>query len=128
MDYGDIALHAYRDYAAWLWGEILHPHWGNYFYWLIAISLFSFTLELLKPWRADQARLRRDFWLDGFYMFFNFYIFKLVIFMAFSNVTEMAFSDLFGGDLKKLALVDISVFPAWAQLLIFFVELVCFVA
>lgn len=40
--------------------------------------------------------------------------------MAFSNVSELVFKDLFGGDLSKFSLVDLSAMPAWAQLLIFF--------
>lgn len=122
MDYGAIALHAYRDYAAWLWGEILHPHWGNYFYWLIAISLFSFTLELLKPWRADQARLRRDFWLDGFYMFFNFFLFSLIIYNALSEVCVRLFSDLLAlVGINNLVALEVGSWPTWAQLLTLFV-------
>ena len=35
-------------------------------------------------------------------------------------LTEMASKDLFGGDLSKFALIDLSSMPAWAQLLIFF--------
>ena len=41
--------------------------------------------------------------------------------MAFSNIAEKAFGDLFGGNLSKLAIFDMSSLPNWAQLLIFFV-------
>ncbi len=65
-------------YANYLWHEVLNPHWGNYFYWLIAISLVVYALEILFPWRKDQPKVRTDFWIDGFYMFFNFFLFGLI--------------------------------------------------
>jgi sterol desaturase/sphingolipid hydroxylase (fatty acid hydroxylase superfamily) len=117
-------LQSFSNFGGYVWREItfqVDPWYVNYFWWLIVLSLVVWGLEILFPWRKNQARIRKDFWLDTFYMFFNFYIFKLVIFMAFSNVTEMAFKDLFGGDLSKFALIDISTLPGWAQLLIFFV-------
>jgi 3-mercaptopyruvate sulfurtransferase SseA/sterol desaturase/sphingolipid hydroxylase (fatty acid hydroxylase superfamily) len=115
---------SFGSFASYTWREItfqVSPWYVNYFWWLIVLSLGVWALEVLFPWRKNQAIIRKDFWLDAFYMFFNFYIFKLVIFMAFSNVTELAFKDLFGGDLSKFALFDLSATPVWAQLLIFFV-------
>lgn len=123
-NYVETFLKSFNDFAGYTWREItfqVDPWYVNYFWWLVVLSLFVWGLEIAFPWRKDQPIIRKDFWIDAFYMFFNFYIFKLVIFMAFSNVTEMAFADLFGGDLKKLALIDISSYPAWAQLVIFFI-------
>ncbi len=122
--YIDAFFRSFSDFGSYTWREItfqVDPWYVNYFWWLIVLSLFVWSLEIAFPWRKDQAIIRKDFWLDAFYMFFNFYIFKLVIFMSFSNVTEMAFKDIFGGDLSKFALIDISSYPAWLQLLIFFV-------
>jgi hypothetical protein len=65
-------------YAQYLWDAVLNPHWSNYFYWLIAISVLVYALELLFPWRKNQKAIREDFWLDAFYMFFNFFLFGLV--------------------------------------------------
>jgi ABC-type branched-subunit amino acid transport system permease subunit len=48
------------------------PWYHNYFYGLIVISLVVWALEMLFPWRKEQSVFRKDFWLDGFYMFFNF--------------------------------------------------------
>ena len=59
-------------------GEIANPGWGNYFYYLIVLSLAVWGLELVFPWRKNQPAFRKDFWLDAFYMFFNFFIFSLV--------------------------------------------------
>ncbi|MBK9190449.1 MAG: sterol desaturase family protein [Crocinitomicaceae bacterium] len=124
QEYIDTFLKSFSDFARYTWNEItfnVDPWYVNYFWWLVILSLVVWGLEIAFPWRKNQPTLRKDFWIDAFFMFFNFYIFKLVIFMAFSNVTEMAFKDLFGGDLKSLALFDISTLPAIAQLVIFFV-------
>ena len=45
----------------------------NYFYGLILVSLIVFGLELVFPWRKNQASFRKDFWQDCLYMFFNFF-------------------------------------------------------
>lgn len=107
-----------------MWSEItfqVDPWYVNYFYWLIALSLFVWVLEIVFPWRKNQAIFRKDFWLDTFYMFFNFYIFKLVIFMAFSNLTSQIFLDLLGGEFKDFAIIDMSGYALWIQLLVFFI-------
>ncbi|MFN0033645.1 MAG: sterol desaturase family protein [Saprospiraceae bacterium] len=113
----------FQSYAAYLWQEVLHPHWGNYFYWLIAISLAVYALELLFPWRKNQAALRQDFWLDGFYMFFNFFLFGLVGYAALSDVLSTAFNDglgyFFGA--KNLVALNVAIWPHGAQLLTLFV-------
>lgn len=122
--YIDAFVQSFGDFAGYTWREITfqtEPWYINYFWWLIVLSLVVWGLEIAFPWRKDQAIIRKDFWLDAFYMFFNFYIFKLVIFISFSNVTEMLFTDLLGGDLKRFAIIDISYYPQWAQLLIFFI-------
>jgi sterol desaturase/sphingolipid hydroxylase (fatty acid hydroxylase superfamily) len=78
-------------------------------------------LEVIFPWRKEQPVIRKDFWLDVFYMFFNFHIFKLVIFFAFSSVVERVMVDFSGGDLSQFALVDLSKYPQWLQLMVFFI-------
>jgi sterol desaturase/sphingolipid hydroxylase (fatty acid hydroxylase superfamily) len=90
----DIIANSYQGYAQYLWHEILHPSWNNYFYWLIGLSLVCWSLELLFPWRKNQAALRCDFWLDGFYMFFNFFFFSLIGFSALSNIGVELFQSL----------------------------------
>ena len=120
--YYEIFLNNFRGYAAYLWHEILHPHWGNYFYWLIAISLAVYALELIFPWRKDQPALRRDFWLDGFYMFFNFFLFSLVGYAAISGVAVQAFNDLLASvfGVHNLVAFNVATWPHWAQLLTLF--------
>lgn len=120
--YWEIFLNGYQGYANYLWHEILNPHWGNYFYWLIGISLAVYALELLFPWRKNQPRIREDFWLDGFYMFFNFFLFSLVAYNAVSDVVVNAFNDFlawaFG--IRNLVAINVAELPRWSQLLILF--------
>jgi len=111
-------------FANYVWREItfqVQPWYVNYFWLLIALSLVVWGLEILFPWRKDQPIIRKDFWLDAFYMFFNFYIFKIAIFAAFSTGTEEIFKSVVGFDIKKLAIFDMSSLPNWGQLLVFFI-------
>lgn len=119
--YLDIFLSGYRGYASYLWQEITHPHWKNYFYWLVGVSLFFFALEILKPWREGQSKFRKDFWLDAFYMFFNFFLFSLIIYNAASDVVVQFFIDLlarFG--IENLVAIEVGSWPVWGQLLALF--------
>jgi len=117
-----IVMDSYGDYANYLWREISDPTWHNYFYWLVGVSLFFFLLEVAKPWRKEQARFRKDFWLDFFYMFFNFFLFSLIIYNAASNVVVEFFNDLlqFMG-IENLLAFKVMSWPLWAHLLIGFV-------
>ena len=91
--YLDIFWNGYKNYAAYLWQEITNPSWHNYFYWLIGVSLLFFFLEVLIPWRKQQSVFRKDFWLDAFYMFFNFFLFSLIVYNAASDVVVNLFND-----------------------------------
>ena len=64
---------SYGGYFNYLLDEILHWNWDNYFYGLVAISFLVWILELLFPWRKNQPIFRKGFWLDLFYLFFNFF-------------------------------------------------------
>ncbi len=117
--YVDIIANAYSGYASYLWHEITHPGIHNYFYWLIAVSLFFMALEWLSPWRKGQSKFRQDFWLDAFYMFFNFFIFSLIIYNAASDVVVTAFNDAIqwvaGIDLQSMN--PLRHWPTWAILI-----------
>ncbi len=91
--YIDIFINGYSGYADYLWYEITHPSFRNYFYWLIGISWYFFILEVRMPWRKEQRIFRKDFWLDLFYMFFNFFLFSLIIYNAASDVVVHLFND-----------------------------------
>lgn len=107
----------------WTWKSILFdvPWYSNYFWGLIAISLFVWGLEMVFPWRKEQSIFRKDFWLDGFYMFFNFFIFSIAI-SGFYKLLQVGFSDL-GIKEDSLALFEPSGWPMWVQLLVFFIVL-----
>ncbi len=97
------------------------PWYKNYFWGLITISLVVWMLEIIFPWRKQQAIFRKDFWLDGFYMFFNFFLFSIAI-SGFYKGLALLFSYL--GILKtSLRFFDMSQYPQWLQLLIFFIVL-----
>jgi sterol desaturase/sphingolipid hydroxylase (fatty acid hydroxylase superfamily) len=116
-------IKGYQNYANYLWYEITHPSLHNYFYWLIAVSLFFLAVEWLRPWRRDQGRFRKDFWLDAFYMFFNFFLFSLVIYNAASDVVVDFFNNIIlgvtGFDLQ--ASNPLRQWPMWAVLVFGFV-------
>tara|TARA_B110000285_G_scaffold187468_1_gene213274 strand:+ start:283 stop:1200 length:918 start_codon:yes stop_codon:yes gene_type:complete len=110
-------LNSYTSYAKFLWKTLTHPFDDyNYFTLLIGLSLLAWVLELILPWRKKQAIFRHDFWIDAFYMFFNFYIFNLIIFVALSNTSAKLFGqtmNLFG--LPKDHLFDMTFLPQWIQ-------------
>jgi len=95
------------------------PWYTNYFWGLILISLVIWALEIAFPWRREQGVFRKDFWLDGFYMFFNFFIFAVAI-SGFYKITEVFLYDL-GLRPDSLAVLHLAKLPSWVQLLIFFV-------
>ena len=122
--YKEIILNSYSDYFNYLKSELLTLHIENYFYGLIIISLVVFILEILFPWRKEQSIFRKDFWLDTFYMFFNFFLLNMIIFIAMSNVTAQLFNDflgLFNLELVSLQLFDLSSLPKPVALLLFFI-------
>ncbi|HQU74594.1 MAG TPA: sterol desaturase family protein, partial [Calditrichia bacterium] len=75
-----------------------------------------------RPWREDQPKFRKDFWLDAFYMFFNFFFFSLIIYNAASDVAVNLFKDFLGMfGIRNLVAIEIESWPVWAQLLTLFV-------
>lgn len=123
--YIDIIYNAYTGYWNYLKNEILlQNNWDNYFYGLILISLLVWGLELLFPWRKNQPKFRKDFWLDTFYMFFNFFLLNLIIFIALSNVTATFFNDVLGFigiSISDFQIFDVDHLPKALGLFIFFV-------
>lgn len=123
QDYFDALVNGFMGTVNWTWKSILFevPWYNNYFWGLTLISLLVWGLEILFPWRKEQSVFRKDFWLDGFYMFFNFFIFAIVI----SGVYKMLgvlFGDI-GITSKTLSIVDIAHWPQWLQLVVFFIVL-----
>jgi sterol desaturase/sphingolipid hydroxylase (fatty acid hydroxylase superfamily) len=121
--YIDIFKNSYSGYFNYLLDEITRFHWENYFYGLIILSLVVWGLELLMPWRKDQKTFRKDFWLDTFYMFFNFFLLNLIVLIALSNATAAVFNDLLSTLNLKISdfeLFDMDALPYGLGLLVFF--------
>lgn len=122
--YLDIIKNSYSNYWSYIKQSVLMElNWENYFYGLIIISIVVWGLEIIFPWRKNQPLFRKDFWLDTFYMFFNFFLLNLIVFIALSNTTAELFSDFlgfFGGSISTFQLFDINSFPYLLKLFVFF--------
>ena len=123
--YLEIIKNSYSGYWNYLKYELFQiNHWDNYFYGLIAISLLVWLLEIVFPWRKKQSIFRKDFWLDTFYMFFNFFLLNLIILIALSNTVAAFFNDILakiGLSLSSFQLFDVDDLPKGMGLLVFFV-------
>ncbi|SFB20767.1 sterol desaturase family protein [Algoriphagus aquimarinus] len=115
-------LDGYYGYWNYFTGEILNPSWHNYFYWLVGASLVIYGLEILFPWRKNQPIIREHFWLDIFYLFWNYFLFALVAYNALSMVAVEAFNDLLGlFGITNTVAIKVDRLPGWLQLFIIFI-------
>lgn len=123
--YIDIISKSYSGYWNYLKHQIFEVNqWDNFFYGLIIISLLVWVFEIVFPWRKNQSVFRKDFWLDTFYMFFNFFILNLIVLIALSNTTAEFFSDIvgvFGWHIDSIQVFDVDELPRWLGLFIFFI-------
>ncbi|CDF80701.1 fatty acid hydroxylase [Formosa agariphila KMM 3901] len=123
--YIDIIQNSYSGYWRYLKHELISiNHWDNYFYGLIIISLVVWGLEIAFPWRKNQSVFRKDFWLDTFYMFFNFFLLNLIVLIALSNTVSELFNDalsVVGLSLSSFQFISISELPKALGLFIFFI-------
>lgn len=123
--YLDIIKNSYSGYWNYIQKSVLMElNWENYFYGLILISLVVWGLEMVFPWRKNQPIIRKDFWLDTFYMFFNFFLLNLIVLIALSNTAALFFNDILGVvnlSVADFQLFDINSFSYWARILFFFV-------
>lgn len=123
--YLDLIKNSYSGYWNYIKQSVLlELNWENYFYGLILISLAVWGLEILFPWRKNQSMFRKDFWLDTFYMFFNFFLLNLIVLIALSNTTAELFNDLLGViglSITNFQLFDINNFPYVLRLFVFFI-------
>jgi len=78
-------------------------------------------LEWIAPWRKDQPKFRKDFWLDWFYMFFNFFLFWLIIYNAASDVFVNLFTDLLASvGIENLVAIEVGSWNPILQLFALF--------
>jgi sterol desaturase/sphingolipid hydroxylase (fatty acid hydroxylase superfamily) len=97
------------------------PLYLVFYFWLLVISAFVFTLERLFPWRPKQEALRGGFVQDLFWMVFNTqYLSWMLAIAAVNVVTSLNAAFLHLGlpapDTVKL----ISHWPWWLQFVVFF--------
>ena len=122
--YIDIIIKSYSGYWNYLKYELISlNHWDNYFYGLIVISLLVWILEIAFPWRKEQSIFRKDFWLDAFYMFFNFFLLNLIVLIALSNTAATFFNDILGKiglSVSSFQLFDVDDLPKGLGLFVFF--------
>ncbi|WP_159949035.1 sterol desaturase family protein [Polaribacter septentrionalilitoris] len=123
--YIDIIKSSYADYWNYIKQSVLMElNWENYFYVLIMISLVVWGLEALFPWRKNQSLFRKDFWLDTFYMFFNFFLLNLIVLTALSNTAAAFFNDMLafvGVSISSFQLLEINTLSFPARIFIFFI-------
>lgn len=107
----------------WVWRNITFdvPWSQNYFWALTVLSIIVWLLELSLPWRKQQKAIRKDFWLDAFYMYFNFFIFSIFI-SGFYALARYGFEQI-NIDMQSFSLLYLDEYSAITQLLIFFVLL-----
>ena len=126
----DKITHIIQSYWNYLYSSIVdwqaiinpfHTERGNYFYLLIELSLIVWILEIIFPWRKKQAIIRKDFWLDAFYMFFNLFISSLLFYSVLSEFTSIGFKNLMSLiGLPRTDVLDFSTLPVWIQFILFF--------
>ena len=119
--YLELFFNSFISSFQWLFGLILFEGiWYENFFWgIILISLIIWLLEIIFPWRKNQKIIRKDFWLDGFYLFFNFFIFSIIISGFYEIIYKFFMSR--GIEMDSIKIIDLSSFHISIQLLIFFV-------
>lgn len=121
--YFEAFISAFSGSVNWTWKSIVFdvPWYTNFFWGLTVISIVVWVLEVLFPWRKNQSIFRKDFWLDAFYMYFNFFIFSIVI-SGFYKIIGLLLTDL-GFSKTSFSIIDVTNLPNWLQLLLFFIVL-----
>jgi sterol desaturase/sphingolipid hydroxylase (fatty acid hydroxylase superfamily) len=109
--------------SGWVWRNITFdvPWSQNYFWGLTLVSVVVWLLELRFGWRKQQNPIRHDFWLDAFYMYFNFFIFSIAI-SGFYALMNYGFANV-ELDMQSFSLLYLDEYPLIMQLLVFFVLL-----
>ena len=125
MKYIDIIKNSYSNYWNYLKNSVLMDlNWENYFYGLIIISLVVWGLEAIFPWRKNQSLFRKDFWLDTFYMFFNFFLLNLIVLVALSNTAAAVFNDVLGFiglSISSFQILELNILTFPVRIFIFFI-------
>lgn len=89
---------------------------SSYFLWLVAISLAAFLLERIRPWRASQRILRREFAQDFFWLLFNGHLAGALLGIATGSLLAGAAPAI--EQIEAVRLIGGQ--PFWVQFLAFF--------
>ena len=112
--YTQIILDSFSGYYNYLVNEILNLTE------IISIGslgfLYSLGLRNHHSVEKNQQKIRKDFWLDAFYMFFNFFLFSLIGYNAVSNVSVEFFNDGLKSINRQFSHSQYCEFPYWGQL------------
>ena len=124
MEYIKLLIYKSIEVLEWIFSQILFnvPFSENYFWGLIIISLVVWIFEIIFPWRKSQKIFRKGFWIDIIYMFFNFFLFSIII-VGFYEAFNKLLYDLSGIASNSIAVIDLSTFSQISQLIIFFITL-----
>lgn len=126
MDLFDTYTKSLENYLNWFWNDQVLVSsgslFGNYFWGLTFVSMTFFIVEVVLPWRKNQSVFRKEFWQDAFYMYFNFFLFYIILFQGLSAIAEqfslLVFSSI---GFENLVLFHIENLPTWGQLFIVFI-------
>ncbi|NIP25103.1 hypothetical protein GWN42_14605, partial [candidate division KSB1 bacterium] len=97
------------------------PVYLQYYFWLVAVSLFVFLLERLAPWRREQKVFRKQFWQDLFWLTFNGHYLGLLLALVTGKLILWLNDYLHAAGLpvpEELALMTGA--PLWLQFITFF--------
>lgn len=120
MTYFEIFGNKFTGMVSWIIDMVtFNVEWDqNWFYGLIIVSIAVWGLEIAFPWRKNQKLIRKDFWLDAFYMFFNFFIFAIILESVY--VLFETYFTAHGFPMNKIALLN-EQSPSWLIIVVFFV-------
>ena len=120
MSYLEIFGNKFIGMVSWIIDMVtFNVDWNqNWFYGLIIVSIVVWGLEIAFPWRKNQKFIRKDFWLDAFYMFFNFFIFAIILESVY--ILFETYFTAHGFPMNKIALFS-ELSPTWLIIVVFFV-------
>lgn len=123
LEYIQVFINAFLGTLDWTLKSITFqvPFYENYFWGLVLLSVFVWILEIKFPWRKKQGIFRKDFGLDVFYMFFNFFLFTIAISGIYEAFTLLLSST--GMTSNSLQIIPLEALSLPIQLLLFFVLL-----
>jgi sterol desaturase/sphingolipid hydroxylase (fatty acid hydroxylase superfamily) len=107
--------------ANYQWKQVIFdvPWNENWFWGLTIISVAIWLLEIVFPWRKSQPIFRKDFWLDGLYMYLNFFVFQIGLYGIYS-VLGLLFGKM-ELNMTSIALIDKDTLPLLLFIIVFFV-------